>query len=177
MAHVLETERLRLRAYGPHDLDVLAALYGNPDVAMRTKLGVLARAQCEEVLDGYLTCWHQNGYGMRIAADFEGRVVGECGLFKREAISGPAIRYVLDTAYWGRGYASEAVAATLSDGFQRLEIDRIYGFVERENPASHRVLQKTGFQIDGVSDSAKGELTRYVLTRAADQSTSAASKV
>ena len=161
----LETQRLRLRAYGPDDLDMLAELYGAPEVASRTKLGVLTRDQCADVLADYLQCWRQNGYGMRMIADREGRSVGECGLFTPASVSAPAIRYVLDAACWGRGYASEAVAATLEDGFLRLRLDRIYGFVEHDNPASHRVLQKAGFHVEDVVDSAKGDLSRYVLER------------
>lgn len=171
---VLETPRLRLRAYGPDDLDALANLYGNPDVATRTKLGVLSRERCSEVLQGYLACWRRNDYGMRIIANLEGQTVGECGLFEPDTVSAPAIRYVLDTAHWGRGYASESVAATLRDGFDRLRLDRVFGFVDHDNPASHRILQKAGFRLDGVLDSVKGELYRYILARAGDPAVSPA---
>ena len=173
---ILETPRLRLRAYGPGDLDALANLYGNPDVAGGTKLGVLEREKCNEVLQGYLACWGRNGYGMRIIADLDGRTVGECGLFEHETVAAPAIRYVLDTAHWGRGYASESVAATLQDGFDRLRLDRVFGFVEHDNPASHRVLQKAGFRLDGVVDSVKGKLFRYILTGARGPDVSSASE-
>ena len=166
----LETQRLRLRAYQPDDLDTLTGLYGDPNVATRTKLGVLSRAECEQVLDGYLTCWRQRGYGMRIISDLDGRPIGECGLFNPESVSSPAMRYVLAADHWGRGYASEAAAATIADAFQRLAFDRLYGFVERENQASHRVLQKAGFQLDRTVESAKGELSRYVLPRAGGSS-------
>jgi len=170
----LETQRLRLRAYEADDLDTLTGLYGDPTVATRTKLGVLSRAECKRVLDGYLTCWLQRGYGMRIITDRDGRIVGECGLFKPESVSQPAIRYVLAVAHWGRGHASEAAAATLADAFPRSPFDRISGFVERENPASHRVLQKAGFQLDRTLESAKGELSRYILSRAAHRAASPA---
>jgi RimJ/RimL family protein N-acetyltransferase len=66
---------------------------------------------------------------------------------------GPAraaeLGYGLGRAYWGRGYATEAVGAMLGYarllGLRRLEA---YSFVD--NPASARVLEKAGFTDLGV---------------------------
>jgi RimJ/RimL family protein N-acetyltransferase len=66
---------------------------------------------------------------------------------------GPArvaeLGYALGRAYWGRGYAPEAVRAMLDHarllGLRRLEA---YSFVD--NPASARVLEKAGFTDLGV---------------------------
>jgi RimJ/RimL family protein N-acetyltransferase len=66
---------------------------------------------------------------------------------------GPAhvaeLGYSLGRAYWGRGYATEAVRALLDDaraqGVCRLEA---YSFLD--NPASARVLEKAGFTDLGV---------------------------
>jgi RimJ/RimL family protein N-acetyltransferase len=57
--------------------------------------------------------------------------------------------YVIGRRYWGRGYASEAVAAMIDVaadvGLSGLQA---YSFVE--NPASAKVLEKTGFTEVGV---------------------------
>jgi ribosomal-protein-alanine N-acetyltransferase len=57
--------------------------------------------------------------------------------------------YSLGRAYWGRGYATEAVLAMLDharpQGLRRLEA---YSFLD--NPASARVLEKAGFTDLGV---------------------------
>jgi len=161
----LQTERLTLRPYRPDDLDVLVALYGAPDVAARTKLGVRTPRQCADILEDYLSCWRERGYGMRVLIDGAGHAIGECGLFHNASGYAPAIRYVLHTTHWGKGYAGEAVAATLEDGFTRLRAERIYGFVERGNDASERVLERAGFVLEAVSDSAKGALMRFALDR------------
>jgi RimJ/RimL family protein N-acetyltransferase len=66
---------------------------------------------------------------------------------------GPArvaeLGYALGRAYWGRGYAPEAVRAMLDHarllGLRRLDA---YSFVD--NPASARVLEKAGFADLGV---------------------------
>ena len=64
VANELETPRLRLRAYRGEDLDLLAALYADPDVTAFTKLGSLTRAQAEATLDGYLTAWRDRAFCM-----------------------------------------------------------------------------------------------------------------
>jgi [ribosomal protein S5]-alanine N-acetyltransferase len=66
---------------------------------------------------------------------------------------GPAriaeLGYALGRAYWGRGYATEAVGAMLdharTQGLRRLDA---YTFVD--NPGSARVLEKAGFADLGV---------------------------
>jgi RimJ/RimL family protein N-acetyltransferase len=62
---------------------------------------------------------------------------------------GAELGYGLGRAYWGRGYATEAVCAMLDHastlGLRRLDA---YSFVD--NPASARVLEKAGFADLGV---------------------------
>jgi ribosomal-protein-alanine N-acetyltransferase len=52
--------------------------------------------------------------------------------------------------FWGRGYASEAVAALVRHGFDSLGLNRIYAHHMCRNPASGRVLQNLGMQQEGL---------------------------
>lgn len=52
--------------------------------------------------------------------------------------------YWLGTSVWGRGYASEALAAMLDFGFGTLGLKRIWGAAMPDNPASIRVMEKCG---------------------------------
>ena len=52
--------------------------------------------------------------------------------------------YWLATPVWGRGYASEALAALLDFGFGVLGLRRIWGAAMPDNPASIRVMEKCG---------------------------------
>jgi RimJ/RimL family protein N-acetyltransferase len=61
------------------------------------------------------------------------------------------IGYALGFKYWGRGIATQAVkmvANTIFSEFPHLE--RLEGLVDVENVGSQRVLQKAGFQREGV---------------------------
>lgn len=53
-------------------------------------------------------------------------------------------------ACWNQGYATEAVDGMVKIGFQQLRLNRIYAYHLARNPASGRVLAKTGFQREGL---------------------------
>jgi len=87
----------------------------------------------------------------------------ETGILKME------IGYSLITTAWSRGYATEAVMATLS-AFKRAEsfwapFKKIYieAIVHPDNPASCRVLEKAGFRKVGLHE---WEAERIVLAGA-----------
>lgn len=54
------------------------------------------------------------------------------------------VGYVFFPAYWGNGYASEAVTA-VTDHFVECGVSRMVATVTEGNPASYRVLEKAGF--------------------------------
>ena len=57
--------------------------------------------------------------------------------------------YGFGRRYWNRGYASEAVAA-LVELAGRIEVQTLDAYAFPDNPASVRVLEKTGFEDRGV---------------------------
>jgi RimJ/RimL family protein N-acetyltransferase len=56
-----------------------------------------------------------------------------------------ALGYVLAPEAWGKGLASEAVAATIEAGFTLTKAVEMFASVRVENVASRRVLEKVGF--------------------------------
>lgn len=60
------------------------------------------------------------------------------------------IGYAYNRLYWGKGYASEAAHAVLKFGFETLKLHRIGATVLPDNIGSIRVLEKMGFQREGV---------------------------
>lgn len=57
--------------------------------------------------------------------------------------------YVLPD-YWGNGYATEATRLAVTYTFDELNAHRVEAMVQPDNPASERVLEKLGFQKEGV---------------------------
>ena len=84
------------------------------------------------------------------------RVDGQCagdvqirckeGAYRRNADLG----YVLLDEYKGRGVMTEAVGRICAEAFEKLDILRISARMYAPNLASRRVLEKNGFQLEGV---------------------------
>lgn len=61
------------------------------------------------------------------------------------------IGYLVGSAYWGKGIASQAVKMAANAVFVEWgQLERLEAVVDVENPASQRVLEKTGFTREGV---------------------------
>lgn len=57
--------------------------------------------------------------------------------------------YWLGAKFWGRGYATDAVKAITTYGFDTLALARIEANVFDWNVGSQRLLEKTGFALEG----------------------------
>ncbi len=51
---------------------------------------------------------------------------------------------------WGRGYMNEVVQAVVRYGFEGLGLNRLYAYHMLRNPASGRILEKSGFKQEGL---------------------------
>ena len=79
------------------------------------------------------------------------------------------IGYHIAQKYLGNGFATEAVKVFLPVIMEKLRINKIYGIVLEENTASHKVLEKNGFQLfyQGI-DKYQGKdraLRKYIFER------------
>ncbi|MCK5378625.1 MAG: GNAT family N-acetyltransferase [Acidobacteria bacterium] len=80
-----------------------------------------------------------------------GEFVGYGGLFDISTEDHNAeVGYGIHPEYWGKGFASEAVRSIVDFGFEKLRLHRIFGLIDPDNGASMRVLEKLGFQKEGV---------------------------
>ena len=74
--------------------------------------------------------------------------------------------------WWGRGVATAAVRRSIDYCFDDLDLHRLEAGVFLSNPASVRVAEKAGFELEGIGRDAyqkRGELfdrLSYGLTRA-----------
>jgi RimJ/RimL family protein N-acetyltransferase len=76
------------------------------------------------------------------------------------------IGYFVGEPWWNRGIATEAVGACTRHGFEALDLVRIHAAVFAWSTASMRVLEKCGYEREGVlrkSVSKDGEIIDSVL--------------
>lgn len=145
---VLETRRLLLRSPVLEDVDRIAALANDPQVAR-----MLARMphpylpeHAEEFLGACQAMDPATDRVFAIELEDEG-LVGVIGLNPFEG--GSELGYWIGRPYWGRGLASEAVEAVLAWARRVWKRRYILATHFTDNPASGRVLCKAGFLYTG----------------------------
>ena len=149
----LETERLILRPHQLSDFENLAAMWANPDVATFIGGTPSTREESWSRLMRYFGHWPALGFGFFVV--FEKATMnflGEVGLadFHREiepSLDGTAeAGWVFVPKAWGKGYATEAVAAVL-EWYQKTPTPRpLTCITDIRNLASQKVAYKCGFQ-------------------------------
>lgn len=143
---VFESKRLRCRRWIPSDIETLFAVYSDKEGARWIEDGKpITYAECERWLHVTETNYAKRGYGMFALESLMSRlVIGFCGLVHPDDQAEAEIKYALLPAYWGQGYASEAVPALLEYGALKHGLTQIIATVAEGNLASQRVLLKSG---------------------------------
>ena len=170
---MIETPRLILRPWRSSDLARFAEQNADP-VVMRFLPGVLTRAES----DAYVARAEQHraktGFGMwAVEAPGVAAFIGAVGLtrLKFEAPFGPAVEVAwrLHRSYWGFGYATEAAAACIDDGFTRFGLTEVVALTVVDNKASTRVMERLGMtrtvEFDHPNLLDASPLRRHILYR------------
>lgn len=81
----------------------------------------------------------------------DGNVIGSITLDKGKGIHAckAEVGYVISKAHWSKGYATRALQEAVRVGFGELDVSRIEAFVDPDNIASARALEKAGFICEG----------------------------
>lgn len=86
------------------------------------------------------------------AIDVDGRAVGSIGAFRQGNIHcrTAELGYYLAEEYWGKGIMTSAVRQLCEKLFAETDIIRIFAEPFDYNVGSRRVLEKAGFQLEGI---------------------------
>jgi [ribosomal protein S5]-alanine N-acetyltransferase len=149
---VVQTPRLVLRDFAECDLDSSYAYASDPEVTRYTSFGPNTRIQTAAFLDSAIAKSRirpRTDYTLAIQLKESGQHIGGTGL--HDPNHGQwEIGYVLGRPYWGRGLATELVQALIAFGFKDLGAEKIWAPVDAANGASGRVLEKSGFTLEGI---------------------------
>ncbi|MGE7624159.1 GNAT family N-acetyltransferase [Viridibacillus sp. NPDC096237] len=105
-----------------------------------------------EWIEKNLIRYDQDGFSYFAAIEKEtGEFIGVIGpmIDTIEGISYIEIAYILDKAFWGKGYAVEGAKACLDYAFNELEADKVIAQIRPDNLASSKVAEKIGMEIEG----------------------------
>ncbi|WP_068083433.1 GNAT family N-acetyltransferase [Polycladidibacter stylochi] len=143
-----DTARLRLDAARKDDLADILYLANNRKIAealsnmphpflLEDAKAIVKRSQNPMA--------HQSVFAARMKNT--GRFIGAVGF--APSIDEPGmvqLGYWLGEPFWGQGYATEAAQSAVDFAFMHCEHEEILATCRLTNPASKRVLEKTGFQ-------------------------------
>ncbi len=107
------------------------------------------------------------------AIEVDGEAAGGVGLVLGHDVErfSAETGYWLGEAFWGRGIATAALAGLVRHGFETLGLIRIYALPFADNRASCRVLEKCGFEREGllrrsaVKEGVVKDQVLYAITR------------
>ncbi len=88
-------------------------------------------------------------------------LIGEISLHIHNGKKTSELGYWLGEPYWNKGLVSEAIEAVVKFGFEKLDLDLIYGECHVENIASQKVLKNTRFSPSPI----KGNVVLYSMKR------------
>ena len=77
------------------------------------------------------------------------RLIGACGCTFSDGLF--QVGYVFSPVFWGMGFATESCRGLLSEILKMKQVNRICSFVDVDNHASARVLEKSGFKQEQIA--------------------------
>ena len=149
----LETERLYLR---PMALSDAADLFEYARREDTSRYLLWSPHTSQEYTRAYLAMinrFYRKGqfWDWAIEEKRSGKMIGTCGFTRiEEKHHLGEVGYVLNPDFHKKGYATEAVQAILSFGFEKLALNRIEGRYMIENLPSRRVMERCGMRFEGV---------------------------
>jgi len=148
----LRTERLALRPLAAADLDPLAAMLGDAEVARFIGAGrPRDRTESWDALAWMLGQWELRGYGMfAVESRATGAFLGRVGILHPLDWPEPELAYALARPFWGQGLATEAAAAARAWAFDWFGFERLASFIHPDNAASIRVANRLGAVQEGM---------------------------
>ncbi len=150
-SETMETQRLILRRPRPEDAPLIFERYHRDTEASRYLRWRPASAidQTNAFLQRCQATWESGEtFPLVITLKGDNRPIGMIEL--RPKGHSVEIAYVLARAYWNRGYVTEAVCTVVDWVLNQPSVYRVWAVCDVENAASARVLEKAGFQREGI---------------------------
>ena len=143
----------QIREWKLSDSADLASAISNPKVQENLRDGLpypYTEQDGIEYIQAMLSADRNETFAFAITVD--NKAIGSISVFRQGNIHRRTaeLGYYISEAYWGRGIMTEAIKQICEYVFSHSDIIRIYAEPFAHNTASCRVLEKAGFQLEGV---------------------------
>ena len=143
----------KIREWKLEDADGLAEMLNNKNILNNLRDGLpypYTKNDAQEYITSMLSADKTKTFAFAITVD--DKVVGSIGVFRCDNIHfrTAEMGYYIGESYWGKGWGTSAVKQACSYVFEHTDIIRIFAEPFAYNMASCRVLEKSGFQFEGL---------------------------
>ena len=149
----LHTTRCLLRPWLTEDAPLVPPIADTRDISWNTSFRF--PHPYDEAAARTMISWARTDAGTakwQFAIFLDGELIGGCGTIRGDDVHAhtAVVGYWLDKGHWGRGLATETVGEMVRYMREETDIEQLTATGFGWNPASRRVLEKIGFQEEGL---------------------------
>jgi RimJ/RimL family protein N-acetyltransferase len=148
-------EKIKIRALKISDKAELAKLANNKKVWDNLR-DYIPFPYKESDAEFFINLTNEENPKQTFGIEYKGKISGVIGLVIQKDVykKSAEIGYWIGEPFWGNGIATKAVKLITEYGFDKLNLNRIYTGVFEYNTASMKVLEKNGFEKEGIFKNA-----------------------
>jgi len=146
------TERLQLRDITTDDASYILAQLNDPGwIKYIGDRGIRTVEEAEAYIrDKIIKQYIDEGFGMFLVATMKGhveeKIIGQCGLVKRDGLEYVDIGFAFLEEHCGKGYGTEAALAVRKLAFNEYKLEKLAAITTEDNVPSRKLLENIGFQ-------------------------------
>ena len=146
----IKTARLVLRPLGLQDLDTTHEYASDPlNTKYMLHLPNKTKDDTAQFLKNVEKMWEQSmPRYYEFAVMLNGQHIGATSVVLNESRQTGWMGWVINKAYWGKGYATEAAKAVLKFAVNELGVEKIGATCDYRNESSVKVMKKIGLKLE-----------------------------
>lgn len=148
-------EDIILRSLKMEDAKQLAALANNKNIWDNVR-DYMPYPYTEKNGEDFISRVHEEEQALTFGINYKEKLAGVVGLTAQEDIyrKTAELGYWIGEPFWGKGIATQAIKMITNYGFSQMGYVRIFAAVFEYNVGSMKVLEKNGYQKEGVFQKA-----------------------
>ena len=148
----IKGEKVTLREFEITDAEQLFENWGKDEEVSKYMLWKNYKTidDAKDSINYYIECYKKDDPFKQYAIEYEGNVVGSINIVTSKRHKTGEIAYCLSQKYWRKGIMSEAIKLLVDYYFKNYELVRISAEAIEPNVASRKLLEKCGFELEGV---------------------------